>query len=222
MDAAHELHKNAFLNHEMVLRTNVFRQFVKRGLDVAASLFGLIVLSPLFLVISIVIRLESPGKAIFVQKRNGLHGREFRMYKFRTMHKDADKLRAALDAQNELDGPAFKMTNDPRVTKVGKFLRKTSLDELPQLLNVLSGSMSIVGPRPLPTYETEKLSNLHRRRLLAVPGLICYWQISGRNDVNFDEWMEMDFRYIKEAGIRTDLKIIAKAVPAVLFGKGAY
>ena len=173
------------------------------------------------LITAFAIYIEDPGKMIFVQERNGLNGKVFRMYKFRSMCKDAPKMRAAMESQNELDGPAFKIKDDPRVTKVGRFIRKTSIDELPQLVNILKGDMSVVGPRPLPTYETDQLTEAQRQRLLAKPGLVCYWQIQGRSDTSFDEWMQMDFDYINDASFCTDIKIILSAVPAVLLGKGA-
>lgn len=196
-------------------------RFLKRTFDIVASLCGLIILSPVFLITAFAIYIEDPGKVIFVQERNGLNGKVFRMYKFRSMCKDAPKMRAAMELQNELDGPAFKIKDDPRITKVGKFIRKTSIDELPQLVNILKGDMSVVGPRPLPTYETDQLTEMQRQRLLAKPGLVCYWQIHGRSDTSFDEWMQMDFAYINDARFWTDIKIILSAVPAVLLGKGA-
>lgn len=196
-------------------------RFVKRAFDILASLIGLIVLSPVFLLIAAAIFLDDPGPVLFFQDRNGLDGKAFCMWKFRSMYKGAPGKRFALEAQNELDGPAFKMTNDPRITRVGRFIRRTSMDELPQLVNVLLGQMSIVGPRPLPTYETAKLTEQQRKRLLVKPGLVCYWQVSGRNDIPFDEWMRMDHRYINEASVWTDLKILCMAIPAVISGKGA-
>lgn len=195
--------------------------FLKRTFDIVGSFIGLLFLSPVFLITAAAIYLEDPGEVIFVQERNGVDGKVFKMYKFRSMCKDAPKMRAAMESQNELDGPAFKIKDDPRITKVGKFIRKTSIDELPQLVNILKGDMSIVGPRPLPTYETEQLTEVQRQRLLAKPGLVCYWQICGRSDTSFDEWMQMDFKYINEASIWTDLKIILDAIPAVLQGRGA-
>lgn len=196
-------------------------RFVKRLFDVIVSFVGLIVLLPFFLIISIAIFIDDPGPVLFFQERNGLHGRVYRMWKFRSMYRDAPEKRFDLEAQNELDGPAFKMTNDPRVTRVGRWIRKASIDELPQLVNILLGQMSIVGPRPLPTYETAQLTEQQRKRMLVKPGLVCYWQVCGRSDIPFDEWMRMDYRYINEASVLTDLKIICMAIPAVISGKGA-
>ena len=197
-------------------------RFVKRTADIVLSLTGMIVLSPLFAVIAAAVAMEGEGGVIFSQKRAGWKNRPFTMYKFRTMVKNAAALRDEMERYNELDGPAFKMKNDPRVTKVGRFLRKTSLDELPQLFNVLKGDMSLVGPRPLPTYESEKCIETQLQRLLVKPGITCYWQACGRNDVSFDEWMEMDLRYINEQSVGTDVKILLQTVKAVLSGKGAY
>ena len=197
-------------------------QFVKRTADIVLSLTGMIVLSPLFAVIAAAVAMEGEGGVIFSQKRAGWKNQPFTMYKFRTMVKNAAALRDEMERYNELDGPAFKMKHDPRVTKVGRFLRKTSLDELPQLFNVLRGDMSLVGPRPLPTYESEKCTEEQLQRLLVKPGITCYWQACGRNDVSFDEWMEMDLRYINEQSVGTDFKILLQTVKAVLSGKGAY
>lgn len=195
---------------------------LKRLLDIVASLVGLVVLSPVFLVVALLIYKEDKGKVIFCQKRNGLNNNVFRMYKFRSMIANAPAMRAELGKYNELDGPAFKMKDDPRITKIGAFIRKTSIDELPQLMNVLKGEMSLVGPRPLPTYETAECNEYQLQRLLVKPGITCYWQISGRNDISFDEWIEMDLRYIREASMWTDIKILFMTVRAVLSKKGAY
>ena len=197
-------------------------RFSKRLLDIVASLLGLIVLSPVFLIVSLLIYREDKGNVIFCQERNGLNNVVFKMYKFRSMIINAPAMRAELGKYNELDGPAFKMKDDPRITRIGAFIRKTSIDELPQLVNVLKGEMSLVGPRPLPTYETAECNEYQLQRLLVKPGITCYWQISGRNDISFDEWSEMDLRYIKEAGIWTDMKILILTVSAVLSKKGAY
>ena len=197
-------------------------RILKRILDIVASLFGLVVLSPVFLVVSILIYIEDKGKVIFFQDRNGLNNAVFKMYKFRSMIANAPAMRAELGKYNELDGPAFKMKDDPRITKIGAFIRKTSIDELPQLMNVLKGEMSLVGPRPLPTYETAECNEYQLQRVLAKPGITCYWQISGRNDISFDEWIEMDLRYIREASMWTDIKILFMTVRAVLSKRGAY
>ncbi len=194
----------------------------KRVFDVSCSLLSLVVLSPVFLITGIAIYLEDRGPVFFVQERNGVDGEVFRMYKFRSMRQNAEEIRQKMSDENELDGPAFKLKHDPRITKVGKFIRKTSIDELPQLLNIIRGEMSIVGPRPLPVYETKGLNEYQRQRMLVKPGLTCYWQCSGRNDIPFDQWMELDMKYIREANFLVDLKIILKTVKAVLCEDGAY
>ncbi len=200
---------------------SLWYRFIKRAFDITVSILGIILLSPLILIVSLIIYIDDPGPVFFIQDRNGINGKVFKMWKFRSMTKNAQNLRFEMEDQNELDGPAFKMKDDPRITKVGKFIRKTSIDEIPQLINILKGEMSVVGPRPLPTYETELLTDEQKQRLLVKPGLLCYWQVCGRNNVSFDEWMDMDYRYISEAGILTDLKIIFMAIPAVLSGSGA-
>ncbi|MBP3645657.1 MAG: sugar transferase [Clostridia bacterium] len=197
-------------------------RFLKRCGDILLSAAGLLVLSPVFLIVSLLIWLEDRGSVIFCQERNGLNNQVFKMYKFRSMVSNADKLRAAMEKYNELDGPAFKMKDDPRITRIGRFIRKTSIDELPQLWNILRGEMSLVGPRPLPTYETAQCNDYQMQRLLVKPGLTCYWQVSGRSDISFDEWIELDLKYIREASVITDLKILLQTVTAVLGHKGAY
>ena len=194
----------------------------KRVLDFVAALLGLILLSPIFLIVSILIKLESEGEVIFSQTRIGLNGKEFKMYKFRSMVKNAEELKAKLAAQNEMSGPMFKMKDDPRVTKVGKFIRKTSIDELPQLINVLKGDMSLVGPRPSLPKEVEKFEPWMLQRLEVKPGLICYWQVSGRNNIDFEDWMKLDLQYVEDRNFLLDLKLIFKTF-FVLFGdKNAY
>ncbi len=197
--------------------------FVKNAMDRMGALAGLILLSPLFLVIAAAIKLTSPGPVLFRQQRAGLHGRPFEMLKFRTMHSDAEQRRADLMELNEMKGPVFKITNDPRITPLGRFLRRTSLDEFPQLVNVLRGEMSLVGPRPLPVYEVEMFERaVHRRRLSMKPGLTCLWQIRGRNSVtNFDDWVRMDLEYIDNWSLFLDGYIILRTVPTVLLGIGA-
>jgi lipopolysaccharide/colanic/teichoic acid biosynthesis glycosyltransferase len=188
----------------------------KRAIDVVGASVGMIAAAPVIGVAAALIHVTSPGGAFFVQKREGLGGREFRIYKLRTMRPDAELLKTELRAFSEQDGPAFKMTNDPRITPLGRFLRKTSIDELPQLWNVLKGDMSLVGPRPLPIDESRSCRRWQRRRLSVRPGLTCIWQIRGRNTVSFDEWVRMDLRYIKHRSIWYDLYLIASTAPAVV------
>ncbi|MHB8073133.1 sugar transferase [Desulfosporosinus fructosivorans] len=193
----------------------------KRGIDVIFSGLGLIVLSPLFLVIVLAIRLTSKGPAIFAQERVGLNGRPFKIYKFRSMVVNAEELKERLADLNEMSGPVFKITNDPRVTAVGKYIRKTSIDELPQLFNVFKGDMSLVGPRPPLTSEVNLYDSKHRKRLAVRPGITCIWQISGRNEVGFEEWMEMDADYVDRWSLWLDMEILARTLPVVLGRKGA-
>ena len=195
---------------------------IKRLMDMIFSIIALIILTPLFLCIIIAIRIETKGKAIFSQSRTGKNGKEFKMYKFRSMYNDAEQWRQKLLEQNEMDGPVFKIAKDPRVTKVGRFIRKTSIDELPQLINIIKGDMSIVGPRPLVIYETEEFDYYENLRHQVKPGLTCYWQINGRNDVSFHRWIRLDMKYLKEMNLWTDLKIIMKTFGVVFTGKGAY
>ena len=200
-----------------------WQSILKMIFDRLASGLMITLLSPVFLLIWGAIRRESSGPAIFKQKRSGRHGAPFTMYKFRTMVSDAEMRQAELKALNEMSGPVFKIKNDPRVTRVGAFLRFTSLDELPQLFNVFLGQMSLVGPRPLPTYETIAMTaNAQRRRLSVLPGMTCLWQISGRNDVNdFSDWVQLDLEYIDQWSLLLDFQILLRTIPAVLFGRGA-
>lgn len=184
--------------------------FIKRSLDVISSLLGLIVLSPVFLIIAALIRLESEGSVIFSQIRVGKDGKKFKMYKFRSMVVNAEKLKDKLSEKNEMTGPMFKMKEDPRVTKVGKFIRKTSIDELPQLINVLKGEMSLVGPRPSLPKEVMRFEEWMLERLSVKPGLTCYWQVSGRNDIGFRDWMKLDIKYVRERSTLVDMKLILK------------
>ena len=200
------------------IRENKLYLFFKRVIDIVGSLCGLIILSPLFLIVAILIKLEDPkGKIFFSQKRNGLHGKTFNMYKFRSMVHNAEELLEQLQEQNEQTGPVFKIKDDPRITKIGKFIRKTSIDELPQLINILKGDMSIVGPRPPIPREVEQYTQYQMQRLLVKPGLTCYWQVGGRNEIGFDEWVELDIKYIEERNLWIDIKLIFKTV-FVLFG----
>ncbi|HEV3270590.1 MAG TPA: sugar transferase [Candidatus Methylacidiphilales bacterium] len=195
----------------------------KRVIDVAGSSFLLIVTSPLIALIAVLVRWTSPGPVIFWQNRSGLHGRPFRMYKFRSMVTNAEQARAELESMNEMSGPVFKVKNDPRVTPLGRWLRRTSLDELPQLWNVLRGEMSLVGPRPLPLYETANFVDISQRRRMSVrPGLTCLWQVRGRNQISdFKDWVRLDLEYIDRWNLWLDIRILIRTVPVVLFGWGA-
>ncbi len=191
--------------------------FGKRIFDILVSLAALILLLPLFLVVIILVKIDSLGPVFFSQKRNGFKGEYFNMYKFRSMVADAEDRFKALEDKNEVSGNMFKIKNDPRITRVGKVLRKTSIDELPQLLNVLKGDMSIVGPRPPIGREVQKYDAWHNLRLSVKPGITGLWQISGRNDIGFEDMCRLDLKYIRERGFLYDLKIILKTIP-VLFG----
>lgn len=196
---------------------------LKRALDIllAGPLF--ILLLPIFGLLVLAIRLESPGPALFKQTRVGRWGKIFTMYKFRSMYMDAEARKAELLAENEMSGGVtFKMQRDPRVTRIGRFIRKASIDELPQLWNVIKGDMSLVGPRPPVPAEVDEYSLSDRRRLEVTPGITCIWQVSGRSDIPFPEQVELDVRYIESQSLLTDLKLLWKTVPAVLFGRGAY
>jgi len=192
----------------------------KRVLDVFGAVVGLAGLLPLFAGIAAVVKLTSPGPIIFGQRRSGRGGVPFKMFKFRTMVVDAEDRKVELLGVNEQDGPAFKLRDDPRLTRVGRFLRRTSFDELPQLVNVLLGQMSLVGPRPLPCDETRACETWHRQRLTVTPGLTCIWQVKGRSRVAFAEWVRMDVQYIRSRSVWQDLKLLASTVPAVVLGKG--
>ena len=194
-----------------------FYEVIKRTIDIVCSFVGILVLSPLFIIIAIIIKFTSKGPVFFSQKRVGRNGKEFDMYKFRSMVVNAEELKEKLAAQNEMSGPMFKMKDDPRVTKVGKFIRKTSLDELPQLWNILKGDMSLVGPRPSLPKEVAQLDEWMYKRLEVKPGLTCYWQVSGRNNIDFEDWMKLDIKYVEERNFWIDIKLIFKTV-FVLFG----
>jgi lipopolysaccharide/colanic/teichoic acid biosynthesis glycosyltransferase len=195
--------------------------FWKRIIDLIGAGIGLLMLAPIMAIIAIAIKGTSKGPILFKQRRAGLGGQPFYIYKFRTMIVDAEQQKAALRKFSEQDGPAFKLTNDPRITRIGKFLRETSLDELPQLWNVLLGDMSLVGPRPLPMDESAACDRWQRRRLDVTPGLTCIWQVKGRSRVTFAELMRMDVNYIRRRTIWHDVKILAETIPAVLLRKGA-
>jgi lipopolysaccharide/colanic/teichoic acid biosynthesis glycosyltransferase len=196
--------------------------FVKRVVDAIFSIVALTILLPLFLATAVAIKIDSKGKVIFSQLRTGKNGKSFIMYKFRSMYEGAEAKRNDLIDQNEMDGPVFKISNDPRITKVGKFIRSYSIDELPQLVNIIRGEMSIVGPRPLAVYETEKFVYDENLRHLVKPGLTCYWQIGGRNELSFREWIDLDMKYITEMSVKTDFKLILLTFKVVILKKGAY
>ncbi len=206
-------------------RTNANTTYLvcKRIMDVLGAIVGLIFCIPLFVIIPILIKIEDPkGPVFFRQIRVGKNGKTFVMYKFRSMVANAEILLNELLDKNEIDGAMFKMKNDPRVTRIGRFIRKTSLDELPQLWNVLRGEMSLVGPRPPLPREVEDYTAYHRQRLLVTPGCTGLWQVSGRNSLNFEQMVELDLRYIAERGIGLDLKILIKTFGILLGSKDAY
>jgi exopolysaccharide biosynthesis polyprenyl glycosylphosphotransferase len=216
-----------FLSHPMLIFRSTpdssWEILFKSIIDRLGSSLLLAVLAIPMLVIALLIKLTDKGQVFFKQSRSGLHGRPFMMYKFRSMVSNAEQLKNELDRLNEMSGPVFKVTNDPRITKIGRFLRKTSLDELPQLINVLRGEMSLVGPRPLPVYETLAISeNAQRRRLSVKPGITCLWQVQGRNEVkSFEDWVKLDLQYIDNWTIWLDIKILLMTLPAVLRSHGA-
>ena len=192
-------------------------EICKRTIDIIGAGLGLILLSPIIAVVACAVKVTSKGPVFFSQKRVGKNGELFEMYKFRSMVVNAEELKENLEEQNEMSGPMFKIKDDPRITKVGKFIRKTSIDELPQLWNVLKGDMSLVGPRPSLPKEVEQFDNWMFKRLSVRPGLTCYWQVSGRNNIDFEDWMKLDVKYVEERNLWIDIKLIFKTV-FVLFG----
>jgi exopolysaccharide biosynthesis polyprenyl glycosylphosphotransferase len=194
----------------------------KRLIDIIGASFGLIIFSPIFLLVAMAIKIEDPrGSVFFGQVRNGEWSKTFKMYKFRSMVHNAEQLLDNLKEKNEMNGPVFKIKRDPRITKVGRFIRKTSIDELPQLINVLKGDMSLVGPRPPIPAEVAQYTPYQMQRLLVKPGITCIWQVSGRNNIGFEEWVDLDIQYIKERSLLLDIKLILKTVPALLGDKNA-
>jgi exopolysaccharide biosynthesis polyprenyl glycosylphosphotransferase len=193
----------------------------KRLVDVVGASVLLMLALPVLVVVALLIKMTSSGPVLFTQVRAGFHGRHFRMYKFRTMVADAEERRDRVAHLNEMSGPVFKAADDPRLTRVGKILRKLSLDELPQFVNVLKGEMSLVGPRPLPLYEASRIKGAQRRRLAMRPGITGPWQVAGRNTIDFDEWMLLDLRYVDQWSLALDLRILARTIPVVLSGTGA-
>ena len=211
-----------FSEPEQITEPTTTYYFLKRTQDILFSAVGLIILFPLFILISVIIFIDDPhADSIFIQKRVGKDGKVFRFFKFRTMYAHAEEHLEELKDLNEKDGPVFKIKNDPRITRVGKFLRKSSLDELPQLVNVLSGTMSLVGPRPPLPAEVEQYTPYDRQRLSVKPGLTCYWQIQpDRDDISFHDWVTLDIKYIKERSFIVDWKILFATVGAVIRGSG--
>ncbi len=194
----------------------------KRTLDILVAAAAIAVLLPVFILVALTIVVTNPGPVLFSQARCGQGGRAFRLLKFRTMITDAERIRHELAHLNEMSGPMFKVRLDPRVTRVGRFLRKFSVDELPQLFNVLRGDMTLVGPRPSIVAEVDAFTDHQRRRLDVKPGLTCLWQVSGRSDLGFDEWVALDLEYIERRSFWLDLRILIRTIPAVLSGRGAY
>lgn len=204
-----------------VIRTKLLSR-LKRVLDVTVAVIAIILTSPIMLITALLIKLESPGPVIFKQVRVGKDGEHFYCYKFRSMYVDAEQRLRELQAKNEADGPVFKMKRDPRVTRVGRVIRKLSIDELPQLFNVLKGEMSLVGPRPALPSEVAKYTYEQIGRLHAIPGITGLQQVSGRSDLDFKRWVELDLQYIAEQSIWKDIEILLRTIPAVLLGRGAY
>lgn len=190
---------------------------IKKIIDLLGSIIGLILLSPILIITAIAIKLDSKGPVFFIQERVGKNEQSFNMYKFRSMVIDAEERLYKLKDKNEMSGPMFKMKDDPRITKIGRFIRKTSIDELPQLFNVLKGEMSLVGPRPNLPREVIKFTDYQKNKFLAKPGLTCYWQVMGRNNIDFEDWIELDIKYIRNRNTWEDIKLIFKTV-GVLFG----
>ena len=216
-----QLGKIPILNMETVLQDQQ-QLFAKRLFDITLTTLAIPVLFPLFMLIAIIIKLDSPGPVFFIQKRVGLRKHVFPMFKFRSMCQNAEEKLKKIEHFNEAEGPIFKMTNDPRVTKVGKILRKTSLDEFPQLINVLRGEMSLVGPRPMSIRDVDLFERgIQRKRFSVQPGITCLWQISGRSNLPFEKWLELDLQYIDNWSFWYDVKILFKTIPAVLNSKGA-
>lgn len=224
MKAEKDLHDGCLRNNisEVYAAKRKSYKLLKRFFDVILSALSLCVLSPVFLITSVAILLEDGRPVFFTQTRAGKGLKPFIVYKFRSMYKDADAKLKDLLKDNEQTGHAFKIKNDPRITKVGKFIRKCSIDELPQLVNIIKGDMSIVGPRPILDWQMEECSDYEKQRLIVQPGLTCYWQISGRAGIKWDQWVEMDLDYIEDMSLWTDLKIIIRTVPALFDSEGAY
>lgn len=210
------------VNDSRSYSNNLRYVFLKRAIDVFGALFGLVILSPILIAVGIAIRFDSKGPILYSQVRVGKDGKCFKMYKFRSMVTNAEELLDKIKDKNEMDGPMFKIKKDPRITNVGKFIRRTSIDELPQLMNILNGDMSLVGPRPSLPNEVAEFEPWMIERLSVKPGLTCFWQVSGRNNIGFKEWMEMDIKYVRERNTLTDIKLILKTAMLMLGDKNAH
>ncbi|WP_294371758.1 sugar transferase [uncultured Clostridium sp.] len=214
-----------FEDNEVKLRQQILSkkiyEFIKRAFDIICSIATLIIISPILLIVSVLIKIESPGPVIFMQERVGINKKTFKMYKFRSMVANAEELKCKLVEKNERNGPMFKMKNDPRVTRIGRFIRKTSIDELPQLINILKGEMSFVGPRPSLPDEVNQFEPWMLKRLIVRPGLTCYWQVGGRDKIDYIDWMKLDIKYVDERNIWVDLKLIFKTFFVLLGDKNA-
>lgn len=214
--------KEIIAKKEELVKDHIIYLTLKRLMDIIGASLGLLLASPIMLIVAILIKLEDPkGPILFSQVRNREYPKTFKMYKFRSMYVDAEERLQDLMHLNEQSGPAFKIKDDPRITKIGKFIRKTSLDELPQLFNVLKGDMSLVGPRPAIPREVEQYTAYQKQRLFVKPGLTCIWQVSGRNNIEFDQWVELDIEYIKTRSLWLDIKLILLTIPALLGDENA-
>ena len=218
MDNIQVIEQNEHISSEIQYKEKPVYEFFKRVFDIVFSILALAVLSPIFLIVSLIIVINDLGSPFFVQERIGRNNKAFRIVKFRSMYKDAEARKAELMKHNEYADVHFKMENDPRITPVGRFIRKTSIDELPQLINILKGDMSIIGPRPFIRSEQEQLPS---DRLLVKPGLSCYWQIHDTSKMSTEEQLELDYRYIRERSFATDIKLIFKTVVVVFTGKNS-
>lgn len=222
MKVEHFSENELLMKKKELVNDHIVYLFLKRLIDIIGASLGLILASPIMLIVAILIKLEDPkGPIFFSQIRNGAYPTTFKMYKFRSMYIDAEERLQDLMHLNEQSGPAFKIKDDPRITKIGKFIRKTSLDELPQLFNILKGEMSLVGPRPAIPREVEQYTAYQKQRLFVKPGLTCIWQVSGRNNIGFEEWVELDIEYIKTRNLWLDIKLILMTIPAMLGDENA-
>jgi lipopolysaccharide/colanic/teichoic acid biosynthesis glycosyltransferase len=219
-----DMEKPTLLDHDKITKKRTAYRFVKRVMDIVLSSLAIVILSPVFLITAICIKLDSSGPILFNQLRAGKNGVSFKVYKFRSMCKEADKVLKEMEEFKKLGAVDIKqrLIKDSRITKVGRIIRVTSIDELPQLANVFIGNMSIVGPRPLPIYEHDAMNEYQQKRMLVKPGLTCYWQVSGRSTLNEETRVKLDYKYIQEQGILTDIRLMLKTIPAVITRKGAY